>query len=118
MTRYVAASAGVAWLLAWVVLGTDWAGRVDASGRMVDAVSLGRWGGFWLLLALLGVAVGPRLRGAVARGLPLLPALAFLSWQLWSALGPIPLVVYLGPTIGVWLAAVAVAPRLRGWHAP
>lgn len=114
MMRYVVASAGAAWLLAWLVLGTDWEGRVDATGRWVDAVSLGRWAVFWGLLGLLGLALAPRLQSTTARVLGLLPTLGFLAVQLWGPLGPIPLVIYLGPTLFTWLAAIAIGRRLRG----
>ena len=111
MTQFVAASAAVAWLLAWAVLGTDWEGRLDSTGRMVDAVSLGQWAVFWVLLALLGVAVGSRLRGTLPRTAALLPVLAYLAVQLWSPLGPIPIVIYLVPTLGIWFVSLIIGGR-------
>lgn len=112
MAKYVVASAAVAWLLAWGVLGTEWQGRVDATGRWVDAVSLGQWALFWALLTGVGLVVGHRLHGALARALPVVPTLAFLALQLWgSALGPLPIVIYSAPTLAAWYAGVALGAR-------
>jgi hypothetical protein len=109
MTRRTAAVALVAWLIGFVVLGRSWQGVQTSSGAWGDGVSLWQWVVCWVLLALLALAVGHRLRGWTARALALLPLATWIVWQLsGGALGPIPMVIYLAPTCIVWAVGLQV----------
>lgn len=115
MTGTVAGVALVAWLIGVGVLGSSWRGTPTASGAWVDDVSLRQWLTCWVLLALLAVAAGHRLRGWRLRALALLPLTTWIVWQLrGGALGPIPMVVYLVPTFLVWGAALEAGRLARG----
>ena len=118
MTGLTAAVALVAWLIGVVVLGRSWQGVQTSSGTWVDGVSLWQWLVCWVLLALLAVAAGHRLRRWTARALALLPLIAWIVWQLsGGALGPIPMVIYLVPTVSVWVVGLHVGQVIGVWLA-
>ena len=118
MTRLTAGVALVAWLIGVLVLGRRWEGVQTSSGAWVDGVSLWQWLVCWVLLALLALAVGRRLRGWTARALALLPLTTWIVWQLsGGALGPIPMVIYLAPTCFVWAVGLQVGQMVGAWLA-
>ncbi|AMY10453.1 hypothetical protein LuPra_03684 [Luteitalea pratensis] len=118
MTAGGTAVAVLAWLIGVVVLGFDWQGHERAPGVWADGVSLTQWSVCWVLLALLAVATGRLLRGWAVRLLALLPLAAWIVWQLRnSTLGPIPMVIYLVPTIVAWCAGLIAGSTARQWLA-
>jgi len=105
--------------LAVLILGTQWSGFTSAGGSWVDAVSLQQWALFLAGTGAVGLAVGARLRSARHRWLAILPTCGWLGVQLWGPLGPIPVVIYLAPTLVVWFLALGARTRRSGgWHAP
>lgn len=103
-----------AWLIGLVVLGFDWQGHEQSPGAWVDGVSLTQWSVCWGLLALLAIGTSRLLRGWTMRLLALAPLAAWIVWQLrGGTLGPIPMVIYLAPTLLVWCAGLVVGQALR-----
>lgn len=97
----------VTWLIGVAVLGQDWHGHQRAPGVWVDGVSLAQWFTCWAALALIAMTTAPHLQGWAIRLLSLLPLVGWIVWQLRaSALGPIPMLVYVLPTGLVWYAAL------------
>lgn len=114
MTGWIAGVAVLAWLVGVTVLGLDWQGHETSPGRWADGVSLERWAACWTLLALLAAFSGRRLRGWTARLLALLPLVAWIAWQLRTGtLGPIPMVIYLVPTMLAWSAGLLAGDVVR-----
>jgi hypothetical protein len=114
MTGRVAAVALLAWLIGLLVLGLHWEGHERAPGVWVDGVSLTQWVACWGLLALLAIGTGRYLRGWPVRVLALLPLVGWIAWELsGSSLGPIPMIVYLIPTLLVWCAGLIVGKPVR-----
>lgn len=102
----------VTWLIGVAILGRDWHGHQQTSGTWVDGVSLLRWATCWAALALVAFGTAPYLRGWSIRLLALLPLIGWIVWQLrGSALGPIPMVIYVLPTALIWCGALATG----GW---
>ena len=120
MTARAMVVAAFAAALALMVLGLQWEGRQAADGQWVDAVSLWQWTAFWAGLGTLGGLTSryvPSTRMRVLAVLPLLVLLAYLVGR--SALGPLPVVVYLVPTVLVWFGSMAGGDALRRcWHGP
>ena len=107
--------ATLAWLIGALVLGFRWAGHQTNAGTWQDGVSLTRWVVCWLLLAVLALGTAPLLPRWRTRLLVLLPLVAWIIWQLRDgALGPLPMVIYLVPTVLVWSGALTASDRLRG----
>ena len=114
MTGWVTVVAGLAWLIGVIVLGFDWQGHERAPGVWADGVSLTQWSACWVLLALLAAGSSRLLRGWVIRLLALLPLVAWIVWQLRnSTLGPIPMVIYVVPTIAAWCAGLIVGRTVQ-----
>jgi hypothetical protein len=115
MMAPVVVVAGLAWLIGVVTLGLTWEGHTDAAGNWVDGVSLQRWLMCWSLLAVLAVGVGHRLSGWGMRLMAIAPLAAWIVFELrHGALGPIPMVVYLVPTVLIWCGALEVGRVLWG----
>ena len=118
MTGWVAGVAVLAWLVGVVVLGFDWQGHELSPGVWADGVSLSRWAACWALLGLVAASTGRLLRGWSVRLLTLLPLVAWIVWQLrGSTLGPIPMVIYIVPTVLAWCAGLTIGDVVRQWLA-
>ena len=118
MAGWVAGTAVLAWLIGVGVLGSQWQGEERAPGVWVDGVSLRQWLMCWVLLAALAVSVGRRLHGWPARLLALVPLITWIVWQLrGSALGPIPMFIYVVPTLLVWSVALQTMTGVQRWLA-
>ena len=114
MTVRATVVAALAVVLALAVLGVQWEGRQAADGQWIDGVSLRQWAAFWTGLAALGGVTArlvPNTRLRLIAALPMLVLLAYLIGG--SALGPIPVVVYLVPTVLVWVGSVAAGDLLQ-----
>ena len=120
MKGRVASVGLLAWLIGVVVLGFDWQGHEHSPGVWVDGVSLTQWSVCWGLLALLAMGAGRLLQGWALRLLALVPLGLWMVWQLrGGTLGPIPMVIYLVPTVLVWCAGLILGSAWRrGWHGP
>ena len=118
MAGWVTGCAVLAWLIGAVVLGLQWQGEERAPGVWVDGVSLRQWLLCWLLLAVLAVSVARLLHSWPARLLAVGPLTAWIVWQLrGSALGPIPMIVYVVPTLLIWCGALQAAVLFHRWLA-
>ena len=114
MAGWIAGVAVLAWLIGVIVLGLQWQGEERAPGVWVDGVSLAQWLLCWLLLAVLAVRVARRLHTWSARLLAIVPLSVWIVWQLrGGALGPIPMFIYLVPTLLIWCGALAAVNMVQ-----
>jgi hypothetical protein len=118
MTGWAVVIATLAWLIGVIVLGFDWRGHERSPGVWADGVSLAQWAACWILLAVLGVGGGRMLRRWSVRLLTLTPLLAWIAWELrGSTLGPIPMVIYICPTVLAWCLGLTTGTLVRRWLA-